>query len=50
MEPGLGVIPTVFKMQQVISVWPKPSTSGRPVLSRHPSNRSGLSASPAVVQ
>ena len=50
MEPGRGVefvrLPTV----RGVSVWPKPSKMVIPVCSRQKSNRSGFSASPAVVQ
>ena len=50
MEPGLGTVPTGFKMVRVVSVWPKPSIKERPVARFHCSKTSGFKASPAVVE
>ena len=50
IDPGRGFVFLRFAMESVVSVWPKPSKIVRPVCSFQKSNRSGLSASPAVVE
>ena len=50
MEPGLGTACVRLATVSGVSVWPKPSKMVSPVCSFQKSNRSGLSASPAVVQ
>ena len=50
MEPGRGTMFVRLATVSGVSVWPNPSNSVRPVCSFHASNRSGLSASPAVVE
>ena len=49
IDPGFGVSPTKLPITSVVSVWPKPSISDRPVYSLNLLNTSGLSASPAMV-
>ena len=50
IEPVLGTVPTGLYTVRVVSVWPKPSISVRPVARFHCSNTSGFNASPAVVE
>ena len=50
IEPGRGVEPTMFATMTGLSVWPNPSKISLPVCFFQNSNRSGLSASPAVVK
>ena len=50
MEPGRGEDPVRFAMVSGVSVCPNPSKMVSPVCSFQKSNRSGLSASPAVVE
>ena len=46
----MGTVPTGLYTVRVVSVWPKPSISVRPVARFHCSNTSGFNASPAVVE
>ena len=50
IEPGRGVVLVRLPMVSGVSVWPKPSKMVRPVWSFQNWNRSGFSASPAVVE
>lgn len=50
IEPGRGTEWVRFAQVSGVSVWPKPSKMVRPVLAFQKSKRSGLSASPAVVE
>ena len=49
MEPTLCALPIRLAMESVVSVWPKPSISLRPVRRSNWRNTSGFIASPAVV-